>query len=411
MRQGSAVHKVLEDQVHTNVPVEVMTKEDGWALRIWNVIQGLRMLRMTGMTRELEVWGVIDGEIVNGIIDQLSYDCPDPELDASAETCYANVKTSASLLPEYQTSITEYFLSPTGSGRKLSDIAVTAPATAGGSTCQSPASNRRIYITDIKSRGTSSRSVPSISSSGFRPTYLQLQLYYHLLTRLVATEDVTISTIAARYDLHPDQPFSDAFIAQVGSLNDQFFSANSSLESELGDVLPSGAEQQPPIVSDWPPSQDSMTILLDHNSLSSLWSLMKSQLRITFLPSGPDFPLLPSLPPSSSQDTPSTLLSPLLTATYVSSSSAEAVKYLASKSFFFDPASLSTYLADGMRWWRGDRSARGVQLVDAWKCRICDFRDECTWREEKEEEMAQHRRVKRESLMASNRESDRSSHV
>jgi exonuclease V len=154
-----------------------------------------------------------------------------------------------------------------------------------------------------------------------------------------------------------------------------------------------------------------MTILLDHNSLSSLWSLMKAQLRLTFLPSSPDSPALPSLPPSSSQDTPSTLLSPLLTATYVSFSSAEPIKYLGSKSFLFDPASLSTYLADGMRWWRGDRSARGVQLADAWKCRICDYRDECTWREEKEEEMAQQRRVKRESLMASNVESDRLSQV
>jgi len=156
-----------------------------------------------------------------------------------------------------------------------------------------------------------------------------------------------------------------------------------------------------------------MTILLNHNSLSSLWSLMKAQLRLTFLPSNPDSPALPSLFPSSSPDTPSTLLSPLLTATYVSSNptSAEPVKYLGSKSFLFDPTSLYTYLADGMRWWRGYRSARGVQLADAWKCRICDFRDECTWREEREEEMAEQRRVKRESLISANRESTGSSVV
>ena len=71
----------MEEQVHTTVPVDVQTKEDTWGLKIWNVIQGLRTLRVTGMTRELEIWGVVDGQIINGIIDELSYTCTDPELE------------------------------------------------------------------------------------------------------------------------------------------------------------------------------------------------------------------------------------------------------------------------------------------------------------------------------------------
>ncbi|OAX78216.1 hypothetical protein ACJ72_07480 [Emergomyces africanus] len=201
MKQGTVVHKVLEDQVHTTIPVEVMTREDGWALRIWNVIQGLRTLRVSGMTRELEVWGNVDGEIVTGIIDQLSYECPDDELEASAEASYANLRTSKALLPEYQTSITEYFLSPAGGGRRLSDIGATKSeqgVKSSGSTTSPQAPPRKIYITDIKTRAKGSRSIPSASSTGFRPTHLQLQLYYHFLTRLATTDDVTIDAIAAR---------------------------------------------------------------------------------------------------------------------------------------------------------------------------------------------------------------------
>lgn len=104
MKKGSTIHKTLEDEVHTTVPVEITTKEDAMALRIWNIIQGLRSLREFGMTRELEIWGLVDGELVNGVIDQLSYECPDPELEATAAAHYADVEASRVALPEYQMS-------------------------------------------------------------------------------------------------------------------------------------------------------------------------------------------------------------------------------------------------------------------------------------------------------------------
>ena len=78
MKQGTAVHKALEDEVHTTVQVSTTKREDSWGLRIWNIIQGLRTLRDTGRTREFEVWGTVGGELVNGVIDELSYTCPDP---------------------------------------------------------------------------------------------------------------------------------------------------------------------------------------------------------------------------------------------------------------------------------------------------------------------------------------------
>lgn len=103
MKQGSVVHQKLEDQVHTTVRVDVATKEDAWGLRIWNVIQGLRSLRDSGLTRELEVWGTIDGQVVNGVIDELSYICPDAKLEDSLRS---PLKSEP---PANQVTISEYF--------------------------------------------------------------------------------------------------------------------------------------------------------------------------------------------------------------------------------------------------------------------------------------------------------------
>lgn len=388
MKQGSAVHKTLEDQVHTTVPVQVTTKEDSWGLRIWNVIQGLRTLRETGMTRELEIWGVIDGEIVNGVIDQLSYDCPDPEMEASAEKHYSNAMEARQALPEYQTSITDYLLSPSRGGQKISDLAEPKnpeePA-APDSRDNPPAGERKIYMTDMKTRGAASRSIPSVSSASFRPTQLQLHIYFHLLNRLATTDEITMEKIASRYKLDSNLPFTDTFIAEVGGLNEHFYDVCSSQGS--GSSTPFSHEA----------SQDSTTILLSHNNLSHLWSLMKTHLYLTFLPqnSTPEPPPNPQPQPFKAP----TLLSPLLTATYLTPPTPPTPsEHLGSRSFLFDPTVLTSHLRDEMSWWLGKRQTRGVDVTEAWKCRLCEFRDECTWREEREEEMAESKRAKREAL-------------
>jgi len=174
-------------------------------------------------------------------------------------------------------------------------------------------------------------------------------------------------------------------------------------------------------------SQDSTTILLAHNDLSSLWRLMKEQLTLTFLPHHPSpadvnaekKPGHEEPQPQSSHSvlkSYNTVISPVLTATYLSSQlsslppssgpvgsvggSADqenadendpdyypSATVLGSRSFLFDPITLSAYLSDQMSWWRGNRAPRGVDLSDAvWKCRICEFREECEWRRDKEKE-------------------------
>ena len=65
------------------VKIEAQTKEDRFGLRLWNVIEGLRTIQDTGMTRELEVFGVIEEEVIIGIIDEISTKCPDENMEAA----------------------------------------------------------------------------------------------------------------------------------------------------------------------------------------------------------------------------------------------------------------------------------------------------------------------------------------
>ncbi|KAL4952483.1 exonuclease V [Aspergillus filifer] len=413
MKKGSTIHKTLEDEIYTTVHVEITTKEDALALRIWNIIQGLRTLREFGITREMEVWGLIDGELVNGIIDQLSYECPDSKLEASAASHYAEIAASRAVMPEYQMSLTDYLLSA-GGGKRLDEFStyeVDAEAVEDPVSSQSSTELQhipRIYMTDIKTKGSSG--TPTVKSSSFRPTLLQLQLYYHMLNRMVLSDDVTIDTLASRYGLDAKKPFTDAFITEVGSLNDRFFDALSSLEFDPDYILtPEDALTQghhssgtshdtfsqsssssddtnaPP-----PASQDSTSILLAHSNLTRLWSLMKDQIRLTFLPQTlQNTSVAPSIPsefqPNMLEAYP-TILSPLLTAKYISSAATADLqpKVLGSRSFLFDPTSLDSYVEDQMSWWRGQRTPRGVEVMEAWKCRICEFKDECEWRQERE---------------------------
>ncbi|KAJ5291191.1 hypothetical protein N7478_000442 [Penicillium angulare] len=417
MKKGSVVHKTLEDEIYTTVPVEITTKEDAWALRIWNVIQGLRMLRQYGITRELEIWGVVDGEVVNGVIDQLSYECPDSKLEATAAEFYQDAVASRAALPEYQMSLSDFLLSSSQGGRRLSDLGQTESmnidAAMNADRGPSPAVYNlpRIYMTDVKTRG--SRSIPTVKSTSFRPTSLQLQLYYHMLNRLLTSDEVTMDLLAARYNLDPERPFTDAFISEVGGLNDEFFDALSAQEFDIDDPpTPEDARKIPntynsPISSSPPQaSQDSTSILSTHGTLSKLWSLMKEQLRDTFIPSIPgNQSIAPSIPHHTQPEILqhySTLLSPVLTARFLSSAPTEDPedRHIGSRSFLFDPNNLSSYLTEQMEWWRGHRDPRGVNISEAWKCRVCEFRDECTWRQEREWAYARRNEVRRKSASA-----------
>lgn len=317
MRTGTKIHQELEDEVHTTIPVQVQTKEDRFGLRMWNTISGLRCLRETGLTRELEVWGVIEGQVVNGVIDEVSYECPDPDLEEQIERTKAEKIGGTVPLPRDQLSIAQAFAK-----RSYIDSSSDVPNGCIGPTQQ-------IYIADVKTRGV--RSKPSGAS--LRPTWMQLMLYRKLLESL-SLNTVDAETIFARYDLSPLEPFTEVFLR------------------EIGEIGPENEAAQFP-------------------NLLSLWSLLITELQHV---------------------TPSANLSPILRAEFRYSESGDVI---GSELVVYEADVVEQYIVDKMAWWKGAREAKGVEIEEAFKCRICAFAENCTWRQQKVDEAIEKSRLRR----------------
>ncbi|OQO11335.1 hypothetical protein B0A48_05591 [Cryoendolithus antarcticus] len=355
MRKGSSVHKVLEEQVHRELRVEVKTREDAFGLRIWNVIQGLRTLRATGMTRELELWGFVEDELVNGIVDEVGTTCPDEELE---EKMLIAGKTKTKPLEANQQTLSS-FLTSSQNG-----------ATPGGDsswlgTLHPPP--KTFYITDVKTR--QSTALPGTGSPS-KPVHIQLMLYHRLLTSLSRNE-IPAADVFARYRLNSEAMFSDSFIAEI-----------SQLDFNMPDNVSSADEGEPLFES----SQDSMSELLAHNSLTSLWGSMIQEFART----------IPH-PSTNSQPSP---ISPLMAAEYRLRSTGALI---GKRSFKYESDVIEPYLEDAMHWWRGERPTRGVEIEDAFKCRMCDFAEGCSWRKGRVDKGIERTRLRRESLAKAGR--------
>lgn len=311
MRTGSKIHQTLEDQVHTTVPVQVESKEDRFGLRIWNAISGLRCLRETGLTRELEVWGVIEGQVVNGVIDELSYTCPDAQFEEQLERTKAEKSGGIVPLPPGQIGISEAF------------------AKASKAPLATLESDRLVYIADVKTRGANS--LPTGAS--LRPTWMQLMIYRKLLESL-SLNTVDAETVFLRYDLQPLVPFTDIFM------------------HEIGDMGPHDEASKYP-------------------NLLSLWSLLVSEMQAVL---------------------PSPNLSPILRAEYRYAKTGDII---GSELIAYDSEIIEKYISEEMDWWKGRREAKGVEIEEAHKCRMCDFADSCSWRKTKVEEAIEKSRLRR----------------
>ncbi|KAL7792041.1 deoxyribonuclease domain-containing protein [Trichoderma ceciliae] len=338
MQQGSKVHKKLEDEVHTTVKIEIINKEDGFGLRLWNFVQGLRTLRDTGLTRELEVWGMVDGNLVNGVIDDLSYDNPNPDFEEELSTQGSQPSPSQSV-------ISDYFPLP------MSDK-------PGGY-------HRKIFLTDVKTRGTLS----PISAAVIRPAKIQLLLYHRFLSDMAAGK-LDFFQVFRRYGLDADERFSDTFMSQIGELHDEIFfdtptsSAEQYMELLKNAIKGSATQDDKSAVVLGPDSSPGVPDLLKYGSLRELLTLVKDEIRLTF-PRGADS------------------LGRILCVKYVYR---EDGRELNAHDFPVSRQTLDAYLAGDMSWWRGERKPAGVNIEEAFKCSSCEFAPSCKWRRGMDEE-------------------------
>lgn len=317
MKTGSKIHQKLEDEVHTTVPVQVQSKEDRFALRMWNSISGLRCLRDTGLTRELEVWGVIDGQVVNGVIDELSHQCPDPAFEERIEKERAEKEGGIVALPPDQPSITEAFARSNEDKEGASHLIIQRK-------------DHQVYVTDVKTRSVNS--LPAGAS--LRPTWMQLMLYRRLLESL-SLNTVDAETIFARYGLRPLEAFTESFLQQIGQIGP-------------------------------------MDEVESYPNLMSLWTLLITEMQNVL---------------------PSTSISPVLRAEFRYAKTGDVI---GSELVAYDASKIEHFTTEEMNWWKGVREAKGVEVDEAFKCRICDFADGCTWRKMKVEDATEKSRLRRQ---------------
>jgi exonuclease V len=91
---------------------------------------------------------------------------------------------------------------------------------------------------------------------------------------------------------------------------------------------------------------------------------------------------------------PSTSLSPILRAEFRYAKTGDII---GSQLTVYETDIIETYIAEEMAWWKGRREAKGVEIEEAFKCRICDFADNCSWRKTKVEEAIEKSRLRREA--------------
>lgn len=327
MKEGSKVHQKLEDEVHTTVQVEIATKEDAFGLKIWNIIQGLRTLRETGLTRELEVWGLVDGNVVNGLIDFLSYENPNPEFE---NEWLSSQGSQADAGDESQKKITSFFPSSRPEEPSLTD-------------------HRKVYLTDVKTRGA--KNVPK--GAAIRPTKVQLYLYHRFLSEM-AEDKLDFLHVFGRYGLDVDAPFSDAFLAQIGELHDDFFYDSSSVVSAAS-------------------TQSDMHDLLRYRTLKELVPLLRTEVKMTF-PGGANS------------------IGSVVSVEYRLRGEEGAL--IGTNILAVDSAVLDKYLEAYLQWWRGERPAAGVDIEEAYKCSYCEFAEICSWRDNMDQGNLQRAREK-----------------
>lgn len=367
MSAGTVVHKELEEQVHIEVPVEVVSREDRHGLKMWNTIQGLRALRETGLTRELEIWGVLGGEVVNGIIDEITVECPDAGMEERV-LAQTNGETGGKGKKEPQLAPGQKTLTDFLSGSQGASILEDQPSFLGTLRNETRQPTTTYYLKDIK---TTRRPRPPAHPAYTRGAHLQLMIYHRILYSLAANE-VSAEQVFSRYHLDAAATFSDKFIAELANLDMRAFV---SVPEEMEDLPPSQRQHDP------------LTELLKYNTLASLWTLMVKELQYTFPPS------------IKTRSSSAPTISPLLTVEYRNPSPTPGSDSLVgTHTFALRPDEIEAYLRTELSWWRGQRPTEGVSLEDAWKCGPCEFAEGCAWRKEKVEEGLERVRLRKQGL-------------
>ncbi|KAJ3721826.1 exonuclease V [Lentinula raphanica] len=439
--KSDTVHKELEREIRPEeIKVKTQTEEERWGLRIINMIDCVDSLLLLGCAREIPVFGFVEGTIVLGVIDEITYSAASPTMQShekkrgmqSSPTTPQKLKRIRRSPSPSQSRITS-FMSPT-----ITPIAET-PVPDHPSSSNTLSTSFSLHLIDTKTRRKNSlpREEDTWSSK------LQLMLYHRMLAKLMSTQaPFDFSLLWNLLDLDDTLPFSDSFLTQtlltpesncLRHLIDLWRLAVSRLE---------GADIHPTLQLIYrlqPKQQQRSKKHQNHNdpacqvtssreeievakaieaSLQDVQLKMSNQTQlveplaqgITNLEAGSlvneqeNSTIDPGLLWALEQSLLTHLHdSGLESSTHNEGSSSKdvdcdiATQYqtkqthhsdiIGTKEFEYNSQALDEYLLDVMKWWNGERKPRGVSLEQSGRCFSCEYRTGCEWREEKAREI------------------------
>jgi len=73
-------------------------------------------------------------------------------------------------------------------------------------------------------------------------------------------------------------------------------------------------------------------------------------------------------------------------------------RVLGSQTFEYNEGTTKAYAHQVIEWWDGKRPTTGVEIEEAYKCRLCEYEEGCSWRTQKINELAQQRHLQKAGM-------------
>ncbi|KAF4573308.1 hypothetical protein EYR36_007819 [Pleurotus pulmonarius] len=225
-KKGHSVHKALEREVKPEaIPIRVRTEEERWALRLVNMMACFESLKLIGLAREIPIFGVVDGQVVVGIIDELMRVRVTEEgtsskrgSDYGQETPRKRHKSPSD--EERTSEVSAPALSILDLLVQQSSDPPTSPKGKAKALPRTPQTSLyMLHVLDTKSRRTNSLP-PHADTLSSR---LQVMLYHRLLNSILSAPSggtFDINELWNKLNLDPNKPFSDEFLVQAGLIPD-----------------------------------------------------------------------------------------------------------------------------------------------------------------------------------------------
>ncbi|KAF6766747.1 exonuclease V a 5' deoxyribonuclease-domain-containing protein [Ephemerocybe angulata] len=230
--RAGAVHKELEREIRgEEIRIETRSDEERWGLRLLNMIACFNILIEEGLTREMPVFGMTNGAIIIGIIDEiLKVELPAEspgKRRMSHTTPRKSPKRAKRTPPPNQREIEDFFPPSPKKPAKVNQRAnSSSPTRSVNGISTTPTSPRyTLRVSDTKTRVTDTMP-PEADTRG---PQLQVMLYRRLLSALTSTtEPFDFPALWDQLGVDPQAEFSTLFLVQAGLLehNEGFKTTN-----------------------------------------------------------------------------------------------------------------------------------------------------------------------------------------